>query len=283
MARSLIQIIGSITPLIFGILGFAFIITSFVSRDWVRQDYYPPELQPLDWQSPLFTIYRSPFILCSASPSKTGSDGTTYDVVCNRYKVTGRGKTACQTPNETDAYSAITGDWRMCQQVHLSGNLILASLVFTSVAFVALLVLSYFFIIKGPSTTSAAQSTDQSLGAGGKDAEAVTQNTTLQQATGQSTAVVIGTYFLLAALAVTAMCAFLSQFYAILGLVQSQPDNGAWASVPLGSVVDSQTGDLHHAPWMQGKALTVYVSLGWLFSALAAGAIGGTWLGPFRA
>jgi hypothetical protein len=285
MARSLIQIIGSTFPLIFGILGFAFIITSFVSRDWVRQEYFPPQLQPLDWKDPLFTIYRSPFILCSANPSKTSSNTTTYDIVCNRYKVSGRGQTACQTPNETDAYSTITGDWRMCQQVHLSGNLILASLVFVCVAFLVLLILSYFFIIKGSSAISSAviQRSNQSEGAADKDNEVGVQNPAPQQVTGQPTAVIIGTYFLLIFLAVTAMCAFLSQFYAIMGLVQSQPDNGMWASMSLGSVQDSQTGDLHHAPWIQGNALTVYISLGWLFSALEAGAIGGTWLGQFRA
>lgn len=88
----------------------------------------------------------------------------------------------------------------------------------------------------------------------------------------------IATYCLLTALAVAAMCAFLSQFYAILGLVQSQPDNGAWASMPLGEVQDSQTGDLHHAPWIQGNALSVYVSLGWFFSVITAGTIGAFWL-----
>jgi hypothetical protein len=273
MARSLIQIIGSTTPLIFGILGFAFIITTFVSRDWVRQEYFPPELQPLDWKDSLFTIYRSPFILCTVNATKIGSNATTYNLICNRFKVMGRGQTACQTPNETDAYSAVTGDWRMCQQVHLSGNLILASLVFTCLALVIVLVLSYFFIIKGRSTTSS----------GFGDDETDAMNSTPQQSSGQPAAVVVATYILLTALAITAMCAFLSQFYAIIGLVQSQPDNGLWASLPLGEVQDSQTGDLHHAPWVQGSALTVYISLGWFFSALAAGAISWTWLGQYRA
>jgi hypothetical protein len=272
MARSLLQTVWSTTPLIFGILGFAFIITSFVSRDWVRQEYYPPELQPLDWKTPLFTIYRSPFVLCTANATQVDANATTYDLICSRYKVMGSGRTACQTPNETDAYSAVTGDWRMCQQVHFSGNLILAALVFTCFALATLLVLSYFFILKGPSTNS---------DAGFRDDGTDGLNSSPQQKSGQPTGVVVATYFVLTALAVTALCAFLAQFYGILGLVQSQPDNGAWASLSLGEVPDSQTGDLHHAPWVQGSALTVYISLGWFFSALAAGAIGGTWLSQF--
>jgi hypothetical protein len=270
MLKSPIHTLGSVTPLICGILGFAFIITTFVSRDWVRQSYFPPELQPLDWKTPLFTIYRSPFVLCSANPSKTGSNQTTYDVVCTRYKVAGRGQTACQTPNETDSYSAITGDWRMCQQIHFSGNLVLAALVFICIAFALLLVLSYFFIFRA-------------AGSSRKHAETEGQSTTATQAPCQPPAVVFGAYLLLTFLAVTAMCAFLSQCYGVLGLVQSQPDNGAWASASLGTVQDSQTGDLHHAPWIQGNALTIYLSLGWFFSIIAAGAIAGSWLSQCRA
>ncbi|KAF2994239.1 hypothetical protein E8E13_000422 [Curvularia kusanoi] len=93
---------------------------------------------------------------------------------------------------------------------------------------------------------------------------------------------VAATYGLLVSLAIVAVCSVLAQFYGVLGLVQSQPDNGSWASVPLGAlaaVQDQQTGELSHAPWVQGEALTVYASLGWLFSALAAGSIGASWLG----
>jgi hypothetical protein len=269
MERSILQVILSTTPLIFGVLGFAFIITTFVSRDWVRQDWFLPRYQPLDWDShtSLYTIYRSPFVLCGANATKSDNGTTTYQVLCHRYKVYGRGQTACQTPNETAAYSNVTGDWRMCQQVHLSGNLILASLVFVCVAIVMLLVLSYFFILKSQSTKSANAATNAS--------GEVHEKSTFRQLA----SVRVGAYWLVTALSAAAACAFVSQFYAILGLVQSQPDNGAWAVQSLGSVVDSQTGDLVHAPWIQGKALTIYVSLGWFFSFLSVGAISSTWLG----
>jgi len=309
MASRAFQIIGSITPLIFGTLSFAFVITSFVSRDWVRQDYFPPQLQPLDWKTPVFTIYRSPFILCSANPSKPNSSTTQYDITCNRFKISGRGQTACQTPNETDAYSSITGDWRMCQQVHMSGNLMLAALVFVCVGFVTMIGLAYVFISRASKTGQIVQAiaqtsskraltdtndgTEEVEGVGSTPyadeessstpatAPAPTIPTTASQPI-QSIAVIIATYGLMTVVLVTAMCAFLSQFYGILGLVQSQPDNGAWASMSLGEVQDGQTGDLHHAPWVQGNALSIYVSLAWFFSALTAGTLGVTWLAQFR-
>ncbi|KAF2178914.1 hypothetical protein K469DRAFT_674865 [Zopfia rhizophila CBS 207.26] len=277
MASRTLQIVGAVgavAPLVFGILSLSFVAVSFASRDWVRQDYFPPQLQPLDWKDPQYTIYRSPFILCSANPFKNGSEVVRYDITCNRFNIMGRGQTACQTPNETAAYSSVTGDWRMCQQIHLSGNLILAALVFVSVAFATLAGLSYVFIMR-------ATSNRRYKGSRG-------QNTTTPPAdpTGQqpitSLVVIIFTYLLLAFLSVTAMCTFLSQFYGILGLVQSQPDNGIWASMSLGSVQDQQTGDLHHAPWVQGNVLMIHMSLAWFFSALTAGAIGGSWLGAFR-
>jgi len=287
MASKILSIIGSTLPLLFGILSLSFVAVSFTSRDWVRQEYFPPQLQPLDWKDPLFTLYRSPFVLCGANPSRNGSEILRYDINCSRFSVSGRGKTACQTPNETDAYSSITGDWRMCQQVHLSGNLILAALVFVSVALATLIGLSIVFIPRAVRGGQAAVTTSN-------DAEEPTEgssrgpqkvSSTTSPATGaatrqplQSLAMILATYALLIALSVTAVCVFLSQFYGILGLVQSQPDNGIWASLSLGAVQDQQTGDLHHAPWIQGKVLTIYMSLAWLFSALAAGAIGGSWL-----
>ncbi|KAG4443041.1 hypothetical protein IFR05_001495 [Cadophora sp. M221] len=291
MASKILPIIGSVLPLIFGILSLSFVAVSFTSRDWVRQEYFPPQLQPLDWKDPLFTIYRSPFVLCGANPSKTGSEIMRYDITCSRFAVSGRGKTACQTPNETDAYSSITGDWRMCQQIHLSGNLVLAALVFVSVALATLIGLSIVFIPRslrrGQTVTAASTNAEES---GGSASQGPQKTSAAQQpVTGtpaqqpiQSLAIMIATYALLISLSVTAMCTFLSQFYGILGLVQSQPDNGLWASLSLGAVQDQQTGDLHHAPWVQGDVLTIYMSLAWLFSALAAGAIGGSWLGEFN-
>jgi hypothetical protein len=282
-----LRLVGSVLPLIFGTLAFSFIVTSFVSRDWVRQNYFPHNLQPLDWKNPSYTLYRSPFIVCGINTSKPDSNTTQYDLSCQRFKPFGRGQTACQTPNETDSYTAVTGDWRMCQQVSLSGNLILASLVFTCLAFVIVLPLCFVFVRQAASTGAnsgiqgAAEDGDTTDEARNHHHHHNHHDKSSQQQKIRSPIIITATYALIIALSVAAVCAVLSQFYSILGLVQSQPDNGSWASLTLGQVQDSQTGDLSHAPWIQGKVLTTYISLGWFFSALTAGAIGASWLGNF--
>ncbi|ORY12600.1 hypothetical protein BCR34DRAFT_563382 [Clohesyomyces aquaticus] len=282
MARPF-RLVGSIMPFIFATLSFAFIIAAFVSRDWVHQDYFPSKESIFDWRDPIYTIYRSPFVRCGVTANNPDSNTTTYDLNCHRFSVYGRGKTACSIPTEVSESSEITGDWRMCQQVHFSGNLILASLVFICFGFTLILPLTAFFI-------------RQSLAAGDRDvstetptaaAVATTSNEDKSQpqdpiqrfTTIRSPLVVAATYTLLVFLAVTALCAILSQFYGVLGLVQSSPDNGSWASLSLGEVQDQQQGSVRHAPWIQGNALTIYASLGWFFSALAAGGIGASWLG----
>ncbi|KAF2001042.1 hypothetical protein P154DRAFT_522035 [Amniculicola lignicola CBS 123094] len=280
------RLVGSIIPFIFAALSFGFIIAAFVSRDWVHQDFFPHQQSVLSWRDPTYTLYRSPFVLCDITASEPDSNTTTYDLNCQRFSAYGAGKPACQLPTEVEEYSSVTGDWRMCQQVHFAGNLILASLVFICFGFALVLPLTAFFVRQ----SFAAANQDASASA--ETAAAASEDTTggpkethqlrdpIQRATTiRSPLVVAATYSLITFLAIAAMCAILSQFYGVLGLVQSQPDNGSWASLPLGEVQNQQTGDLSHAPWVQGDALTIYASLGWFFSALAAGGIGASWLG----
>jgi len=87
--------------------------------------------------------------------------------------------------------------------------------------------------------------------------------------------VTVATYVFIIALSVSTVATLLSQFYAILGLVQSSPDNGRFASFVGGG--PNLDGDTSHAPWVQGRALSIFASLGWIFNALAAGAAGGFW------
>ena len=61
--------------------------------------------------------------------------------------------------------------------------------------------------------------------------------------------------------AVGAGTALIAQFYGILGLVQSAPNNADFAS--------SQGNREHHDPWVQGKALDTYLSFSWFWALLA--------------
>ncbi|KIX05660.1 uncharacterized protein Z518_03632 [Rhinocladiella mackenziei CBS 650.93] len=261
----LLRALSAALPLAFATLSLAFIITAFVSRDWAKQDFFPPNLQIIDWDpdNPLYTLYRSPFTVCTVEEiAGTAGDGldTTFEVSCERYRAYGRGKTSCELPSNTGTTSGPTnGDARMCEQIHYAGNLIIAALAFACLAFVLCVVLFLLsFITYGhrPAPVSANGEATETKGRGGRRAAF----TTLRSA-------------FLCSSAVAAMTTFLAQCFGILGLVQSQPDNGLYASFLNGnSVLD---GDLSHAPWVQGWALSVYASLGWLCAALAAGTAAG--------
>ncbi|KEF54960.1 uncharacterized protein A1O9_08612 [Exophiala aquamarina CBS 119918] len=265
-----LRALSATLPLAFATLSLAFIITAFVSREWAKQDFFSPNLQITDWDpdNPLYTLYRSPFTVCTVEEIPgTSGDGldSTFDVSCERYRAYGRGKTSCELPSDTGTTSGPTnGDARMCEQVHYAGNLIIAALAFSCLAFVLCVVLFLFsFITYGhrPAPVS------------GANGGATTTASETKGRRGRRAAYATLRSCFLCAAAVSAMATFLAQCFGILGLVQSQPDNGLYASFLNGnSVLD---GDLSHAPWVQGWALSVYATLGWLCAALAAGTAAG--------
>ena len=74
-------------------------------------------------------------------------------------------------------------------------------------------------------------------------------------------------------LVIAVLTTVISQYYAILGFIQSLPNNSDFASSRGQDSTDEAThGD--HGPWEQGKALSVYLTCAWGF-ALAAGVIAG--------
>jgi hypothetical protein len=72
---------------------------------------------------------------------------------------------------------------------------------------------------------------------------------------------------LLAFLALAAIQLFLAQSYGIQAFIQSQPDNGDFASAS----ASSPTGSNDHNDWVQGKALSIWASIAWLSAGLALG------------
>lgn len=70
---------------------------------------------------------------------------------------------------------------------------------------------------------------------------------------------------------------FIAQFYGIEALVQSAPDNGAYAAAGL---LGGGTDNTNHQPWIQGKAVGIYGTLVWVFGVLAAGASLSAWRLP---
>jgi hypothetical protein len=155
----------------------------------------------------------------------------------------------------------------------------LSALVFVCLAFAICLPLTGYALVSALNT----KGTKESAGAEEGEAHNHHHHTHEKPTTLGATYpiwVSIATYSLIIALSISAVTTFLAQFYAILGLIQSNPDNGLFASRLNGSPQTS--GDVTHGPWLQGKGLSTYASLGWFFNALAAGAAGGIWAAYLR-
>jgi hypothetical protein len=167
--------------------------------------------------------------------------------------------------------ASVIGDARLCQQIDFSGNLMLASLVFVSLAFAMSLPLTFYAVTSASKTSS----TDDAPAGNTEEHAGKHHRHKGTRAAAVPIYVTVATYCFIIALSVSAVATLLSQFYAILGLIQSSPDNGLFASYHGGS--PNLSGQSSHAPWIQGKALSIYMSLGWFFNALAAGAAGGFW------
>ena len=69
---------------------------------------------------------------------------------------------------------------------------------------------------------------------------------------------------------------FLAQCYGVLGFVQSQPDNGNFATTQFAGA----PGQDDHNPWVQGKALSIYASVSWFSALLAVGMASLLWRLP---
>jgi hypothetical protein len=259
IVMNLSNILLSLIPLILIIISFSFTVVTTINPDWAHQDHFDGTIARRNWTEPLYTLYRSPFIVCSPSAvyengtaatsstiSQTGSRvnpvdddldqrlrNLTWTVSCARFGPIGTGKRSCETNVGTNisATDARFGDDRQCQQIHMAGSLSIASSVFIGISLLTMLVLFGLSL-------------------------AASSNSTI------STTLSITTVMLLL---LGAASMFIAQFYGVLGLIQSAVPNGNYAA----------DGSLPSAagPWVQGKASVIYGSLSWLGGALAAGVV----------
>ncbi len=255
----LTNVLLALLPLLLTIISFAFTVVTAVNRDWAHQDHFDGTVARRNWTNPLYTLYRSPFIVCSPSAvykngtavanstiSQTGNHidpvddnldqqlhNLTWTVSCARFGPMGSGKRSCETNVGTNisASDARFGDDRQCQQIHMAGSLSIASNVFIGMGLLTMLVLFGFGLAASPN--------------------GIVNN-----------ALSIATVILLLLGAATM---FIAQFYGVLGLVQSATPNGNFAA---DGPIPSAAG-----PWVQGKASVIYGSLSWFGGALAAGVV----------
>jgi hypothetical protein len=288
-------------PFIFAVLAFSFSLKAITSRDWASRNTYKSRLPHKNWTTPIFTSYRSPFIICdgvqTATKSPTNATILTYPLTCIHYKPFGFNATSCETVAVTKLYNLYkTGDARLCQQIHFTGNLTIAATVFIGLGFLLAILMTVLAFLQGQSSTRPTTASDNNTETVVKpkperDVEAeindpadthsshnhhhkTPQHAPPPPATvptpPKSFARRYGPYFnaaLILFLVLGAILYVLAQSYAVQAFTMSAPDNGRFASLA-GNALNAD-GD-NHDPWVQGKALTVFASLVWLCAGLSA-------------
>lgn len=259
-----------ILPLVLTTVSFAFILLSITSSTWSVQHVYPRLAGLESWDKPIYTRERSPFQICGvSSTTESSADANnsttvkTYTVSCQKFAAFGFGKTSCETQFALQSFDqARAGDERLCQQIHKSGNLVIAGTTFISLGFLLTLVMTLLAAV-----TSKSSAAPQPSSSG--ESTAHHQNKTARKS-GFTPFLAL---LLISSLAVGALTTILSQFYAIIAFIQSQPPNGAWASAR-GDVTDASL-DPGAGPWVEGVVLRAYLTVAWVFAGAAAVTAGG--------
>lgn len=266
MAR-LLRVLLSLIPVIFGILAFVFSVLAITSRDWASRRQYADDTDAISQSAPIYTLYRSPFRICtetvtsngstSASNTTSSDDGDdqppptdlnyTYTSNCVHYPVYGFNRTSCELPSVANSnVLPQVGDQRQCQQIHLAGDYQIASTTFITLAFVLALAMAVWDCFGSARAHHRA--------AEGEREYEHPHHSRL------STIPSLLKLVMFPSAMVGAGAALLAQFYAVLGLIQSAPNNADFAT--------SSGNREHHDPWVQGKALSLYMTQSWFWALL---------------
>ena len=246
----------------------------------MRNEYSSTD--PVQWLEKQleFRLYRSPFAICNYN-------GT--NVTCHHFHPFGN-TTSCEAISRTGKTDADnSGDARLCQQIHLAGHFAIASTTLISVGFLLSLALLAFAITM-PSTASEVGTAGKSQSRHGRDhskhaqegvADGVEatlgeQESRLHRRSGATEWSSYGSFLMLICLSIGITTGLLSQFYTILGLIQSAPNNADFAS----SSGIAEPSLHQYDSWYQGKALSVYETCAWGFAAVGAVVATRTWRMP---
>jgi hypothetical protein len=276
------HLLGSSITVLFSLLGFVFALVAITSKEWAQRHEYNTT-DPVQWSKTEYTLYRSPFIICSAQAG---------NVSCQHFHPFGK-DTSCEAISITgDVDATNSGDERLCQQIHLAGHFAIASTTLISVGFLLSLAL-FAFAIMGSSRSAGS---DTGAGGGGEGqgkhrghhdqhegmVEASDSTAPLDGgltskpplgAAGWSS---YGSLLMLVCLCIGVTTGLLCQFYTILGLIQSAPNNADFASSS--GIADPSLR--HYDSWYQGKALSTYETCAWGFAAVGALIATRTWKLP---
>ncbi len=215
----------SALPALLLLISFALALASALSPQWAVSSLYDPSTGLLD---PNRTHHRSPFYVCHLFQGNTTAAAPTEN--CTRYGPSGS-HTSCSELIRPD-------NQHMCQQVHLSGNLLIAANLFLGSA----MILSIVLIALNLTSASRPRTSKPSI-------------------TSYLTPI---TYL------ITLLCLpmlILAQLLGINALVNDQAPNSDFASADAPQPVTDPTvnGD-----WYMGKASMIWLSTAWLAAGLAA-------------
>jgi len=268
----LARLLHPLPPIIFACLAFAFTVVTITSRDWARQ-YHFSTSESIEWNKPLYSLYRSPFQICELKDENS----TSYNLHCYVYDAYGFGKTSCESLFATQSDEAAqTGDLRLCQQIHRAGNLAITATTFISLGFLCTLLMTILAYTYSPSKAAAEIAEAEANNHESKDG-VVAASTHHRRHHKYPKYPSYVNLVLITAFAIGATATLLSQFYGILAFTESAPDNALFAG---GKAQPFSLDDNKHAPWIEGRVLSAYATCAWVFAAFAAGAAGAAWRLP---
>ena len=305
MAPRTLRFLPPVTAFIFAVLALIFSLLAVTSRKWAVRDNYDRLANPEDLTCPIFTLYRSPFIVCtsqelalnntiqntsSSSTSMATSSATStacavptskWVVTCQNFKPFGFDKTSCELEIATQSDTAPNvGDARLCQQIHYAGNFGISSALFIGLGFIltgTMVIMTFLNARKGTGATTQQQVGSQNDKNVQIDEPIGTTYTASRpgQAGTVHTSVVASclNLVLVVFLFVGVVTGVIAQYFGILGLIQSQPNQADFASS--GGNNDATHGN--HGPWYQGVGLSTYATCAWAFAAAAGTIATMTW------
>jgi hypothetical protein len=280
MAEMFSSVIATTLTFAFALVSLTFSILALTSRKWALRHHYDPNLSDLDWVNATYTQYRSPFKICNAFPvsSNNAASAQQYTQNCTHFKAYGFDKTSCELAIATQSDGANNiGDARLCQQIHLAGNFGIASSTFVGLGFLVTLALVASTFLNRPSTSQHHPDRGNV-----EESEATPSGKKKPEHRKENKAQAIFAFInlmLVVFLAIAVITGLISQFYGILGFIQSMPNNSDFSSSRGQDVTDLGThGD--HGPWIQGKALSVYLTCAWGFGLATIGMASITWRLP---
>ncbi|KAF8848394.1 hypothetical protein BDZ45DRAFT_681239 [Acephala macrosclerotiorum] len=295
----------------FGLIAFIFSLLAVTSKDWAVRNNYDPLYTPKNWTSEnvIYTLYRSPFIICSASSKVTDLNSTnstsdsgaprsatTYTVSCQKFKPFGFDRTSCEEEVATQDDTATNlGDTRLCQQIHYAANFGITSTVFISLSFIliSMVTIATLAVLLRSSETddgvdAESRKPQERRPEGGDEfVEVDLQQSSAskrreKESHGRHQRSVLLPYLnltLLVFITIAVITALISQFYAVEGLIQSVYNNADFSTSQGASSAEIQVSGTH-GPWFQGKALSVYATCAWGFAAAAAAVAVKAWRLP---